>query len=371
MISSIRFFNFQSLKNVELDLGRVTVIRGKSDVGKSAVVRGLNSLFNNTFKDDYAFRALPKQEPTYPSGVSITKDGIEIKGQRTAKSVEYFLGNTSFTKTNKKVPEEIYNFSGIKPYAIDTDLNVLFQIQSQFDSPFLLKEPATTIAKIIGKISNLNIVMAAMRKMFADKSAETQNNNILIYSVDASKKKIEALSYVKKAKLLFSELELKYNAISEISDKVDSVTKLMSDIEEFSSKKTFLESRKHFLNALSLEMGNLEGDLTKFSNVMIAVSKVEEFSNKKAFFVSKQEKLSQSPIISEEETLSFSKAHDVINRIISFNEKSASLKLKKESLLVEEENFKVLFDNTTKDINICPLSGGQFFQSCKDLIKNG
>lgn len=172
MLQQIKINNFQSLENVTIPLGRCTVLKGKSDVGKTAVIRALKSCLTNTFKQEFAHNGI------LPIAVSITKDGRTVVGQRTSKGVSYKLDDIVFSKTAKKVPREIQDFIGIFPYACDRDQSVLFQIQSQFDKIFLLNETPATVAKIIGRVSNLNIVHMAMRQVYAD---QLENNQSIKY----------------------------------------------------------------------------------------------------------------------------------------------------------------------------------------------
>lgn len=246
MISSIHVFNYQSLKDINVNLGKVTVIRGKTDTGKSALIRSINSFFSNSLNESYAFQSPKTKEKSYPFGISLVKDGIEVEGKRSQKTVEYIINKKPkevFSKTNKKVPEEVYSFLGIRPYQVDVDISVFFQVKSQFDTPFLLKESSITVAKILGKITNLNIVMMAMRKMFADKATETQNKNVLEASIKNIYKELKALAFVPKAELMFLDIEKEVSKIDLLEKQVENLKELVTKADSIERRESSLKNK--------------------------------------------------------------------------------------------------------------------------------
>ena len=107
MIKSVEIQNFQSHKKTVLkfDSG-VNVIIGKSDVGKSAIIRALKWCIFNTPRGD-GFRSSFGGD----TSVKITlDDGQTIERIRTNTQNKYILNSESeFNALNGKVPEEIEN----------------------------------------------------------------------------------------------------------------------------------------------------------------------------------------------------------------------------------------------------------------------
>lgn len=251
MIQKIKLKNFQSLKDVTFNLGRVTVLRGSSDVGKSAVIRALNAFFSNSFNQEYAHNG------ELPFGVAIQKDNKVALGRRTTKGVEYKFDSTVYSKTAKKIPSDISEFLGIYPYSIDVDMSVFFQIQKQFDAPFLLADSSITVAKIIGRVSNLNIVLMAMREMYASQLEAKQELNYLY-----SRKKELSNSLLKFSN--FDSYEDKFKLAESLEDSLETVRsnkqKLLDVIsmgdayservKSFEASKTGLANYNDLLNFL-------------------------------------------------------------------------------------------------------------------------
>lgn len=118
MIHSVSFKNFQS---VELDLGRVTVIVGHSDAGKSAVVRALQHAAFNVSGN--SFLTSVNGQPSSVCGVTIVTDAGSLTWQRSS-SVKYLLtlstGLLELTKLGRGiVPKEVQDFLGIREIQID------------------------------------------------------------------------------------------------------------------------------------------------------------------------------------------------------------------------------------------------------------
>lgn len=270
MLQLIKIRNFQSLKDVTLTLGNVTVIRGKSDVGKSALIRALGSFFSNSFNEEYAHNG------NLPCGVAIQKDNRVAIGRRTTKGVEYRLDNTLYSKTAKKVPTDITSFLGIQEYSIDKDISFLFQIQSQFDSPFLLKESSTTVAKLIGRISNLNIVLMAMRQMYADQLEYKQELNFATSKLTLAKESVKKYSNVKsqeeslvKAKLLLKTIE------AQESTKI-STSQIISTLDSLEEEKSAREVELAKLGAILTAITQLEIDISDNYSILVAIQNLEQ-----------------------------------------------------------------------------------------------
>ena len=165
MISQITIQNFQSLRNVTLDLSRFTVIAGESDTGKSAVVRAIKALVTNKGGKDFITHGEAS------ASVSMALDGHNITWAKGVSS-SYISDVGSFVKTGTTVPDEILEILGIKDIEIG-DVKVNLNIHSQFDSPFLVSATPSLRAKMLGEVSGINILFLATqearRREVADK----------------------------------------------------------------------------------------------------------------------------------------------------------------------------------------------------------
>ena len=390
MIQKIKLKNFQSLKDVTFNLGRVTVLRGKSDVGKSAVIRGLNAFFNNSFNSEYAHNG------ELPFGVAIQKDNKVALGRRTAKGVEYKFDSTVYSKTAKKIPQDISNFLGIYPYAIDVDMSVFFQIQKQFDQPFLLTDSSITVAKIIGRISNLNIVLMAMREMYASQLEVKQEVNFLYSRKKEIKNSLLKFSNFDEYESLFKRAESLESEILDLEERIQKIFDIVSMGDNYNS-------RVHKFKSASTEVSKvnsiLEGLLDYFSFREICDS-IEEVDSKLEINRSNKndghdlvENLIDRVVLYESlsevynslakichsdfsivdslsllEGIDFEKVDalaSLVKRGAEFNTKVKSYKDSLKDFNLLEEEYDSLYSEFTKGKVICPFSKLEMQEFCK------
>jgi DNA repair exonuclease SbcCD ATPase subunit len=162
VFTSLEIRNFQSLAKVKIRLGRLTVITGPSNSGKSGMRRALELLARNAKGTDYITRgakscavALVDDDPaTGTSFVTIlqrfagrsAKDFYELR-----HSGPDGAGSGTYTKLAGKVPDDVaqvlrlsgQNFAG------------------QFDMPYLMGSAGTEVARALGELTNVTMVFNA------------------------------------------------------------------------------------------------------------------------------------------------------------------------------------------------------------------
>lgn len=157
MFTRIRIRNFQSLDDVELELAPFTIVVGASNSGKSAVLRALRTL---------AFNATSPSFVTHGKKSAVLEaefDGSKVMLERGPSLATYrvFAGDAEavFAKAGTTVPDEIREL--LKMAEVEGEnLNFAFQ----FDRPFLLDETGTKAAKVLGDLTNINLVYEAVRE---------------------------------------------------------------------------------------------------------------------------------------------------------------------------------------------------------------
>lgn len=157
MLKQLSIRNFQSHKNTKLDLSRFTVIVGASSSGKSSVVRALKLLARNGRGTSYVRNGQGSSKIS-----ALGESGFLVTIERGAgKSVyELLLPDSEetqiFTKCGTSTPDAVS--SALDFGADDTWL------ASQFDRPFLLDETGSQIARVLGDLTNVSMIFAAVRE---------------------------------------------------------------------------------------------------------------------------------------------------------------------------------------------------------------
>ena len=173
MIEKIHVRNFQSLHDVELELGPFTVIVGPSSSGKSALMRATRTLTSNRRGDEF----ISHGERT--ASISAVTDKGTVTLTRSKKTTDNAYTVTPndpghplypqrvFTKLGGDTPPEVSAFLGIP--AKDP-----INYAGQFDKPYLLDESAGEVARTLGGLTNVNVIFEAARESNRRKLADAQ-----------------------------------------------------------------------------------------------------------------------------------------------------------------------------------------------------
>jgi predicted ATP-dependent endonuclease of OLD family len=138
MIRSIRVNNFQSLRDVSIELGKFTVITGSTNKGKSALIRAVKAVVENRRGDGFIF--------TSESFCSVWLD--------------YSSGSVGWVKQQKK--SATYLCSKVE---LSKQYGLYINFQNQLDAPFLLAESDIVKSKVLGEITNATLVLISINQI--------------------------------------------------------------------------------------------------------------------------------------------------------------------------------------------------------------
>lgn len=196
-LQKVTIENFQSIAKLELFVKGMTVLVGNSDVGKSAVVRAIASVFLN-----------PVGQWRIRKGANKCSVGIELsdgrfilweKGKTSAYSV--MPANVNYIKMGREVPKEV---SSLVCYWDVGQEKVMVQIQNQFDVGFLLfgnrNESARKLDDLEGKryrqgLLECQSVMRTVQRKCSDLRLEVESQRVkreLVSEVGVMLKDVEA-----------------------------------------------------------------------------------------------------------------------------------------------------------------------------------
>lgn len=174
MITYVELTDFQSWRSLQMELGQVTMLVGRGNSGKTAIARAIEYALTNQSGDSFIREGAPRCQV----GLAfVGTDGEEhalLWTKERGKGAEYLLDGMSFTKTGATVPAEVAALTGIREISIDKTTSILPQLQGQFDPPFILGESGSKIARIIGKLTKLNVLVTAQLACKNDASIATQ-----------------------------------------------------------------------------------------------------------------------------------------------------------------------------------------------------
>lgn len=167
MIEKLYIKNFQRHAKSKINLDQVTTIVGRSDSGKSSVIRALRwVMLNQPRGADFV------KHGEDDCAVRVVIDEKDVVRRKTKKANEYEMLGRDFVAFGANVPEPIADF-----LAVD-ELN----FQDQHDPPFWLSLSAGEVSKRINEIVDLSIVDETLQrsksrqKKAKDKVAAVQTN---------------------------------------------------------------------------------------------------------------------------------------------------------------------------------------------------
>lgn len=241
MIKKITIEGFESHKKTELPLCTgINIIIGKSDIGKSAIVRSEKLVNQNTPKGEaYKNDTLGKKDI-----VKITNtfhDGNKISIERKNGKNQYKINKDKepLKALNGTVPEEIQSITRMKPINI--------QGQHPTEQYFLLAESPGAVAKKFNEVVGISVMDKALSKTNSMTREANSELKIIEVEIQSTKEKIKNLKWVKKAIEQGEKLKKKRNAFEalmvkgyEIEQNIKKINKIDTKLKKFKGLKKAL-----------------------------------------------------------------------------------------------------------------------------------
>lgn len=231
MIKSIHISNFQSHENTTLDFhDGVNVIVGRSDSGKTAVLRALRWLITNRpageeFRSDWGGDTIVKID---------TDDEIAVTRMKTNSRNSYFLDDDPLD-SNK----ELKAMGQSVPDVISSSLNIHpVNMQSQMDSPFLLSDDWSPgrVAEYLNEVSGL----AVIDKATAAINAKVRQANAQLVDEESRladlRKQADNFDYVDELDTRVKAIEDMQVVVSRVRSEEEKINRLCVEIVELHEK---------------------------------------------------------------------------------------------------------------------------------------
>jgi len=198
--------NFQSIKHFETDLKGFVSIIGKSDTGKSAIVRAVKFLLENNWQDSYMRNGTNK--------TTITLD--DITRIRSKSKNSYIIDGKEFSKVGINIPQELVAKGySVFNYGDDSDNTLAV---GQYDPLFLVNSTEVEQTKIFQSIFGTVKYEEAVKLMVKDRRQLAIDNKDLIEQ------------HRNKTRIV-SNMKIKIDILKEINNKLDKISLLNEYVE--------------------------------------------------------------------------------------------------------------------------------------------
>lgn len=227
-IRSLTVKDFQSVAHAHIDFperdggGSITTIVGPSSTGKSALLRAIRMLARNT-------NSAPVRAGAKKTAVEAQWGDNVISIERGPGHSTYAIGEDAYTKSGVSVPDAVANALGLRADVPDP------HFAFQFDRPYLLGETGSVVSDTIGRLTNANVLRAAVRE--GARRAQHAKSERDMRQADARELAVQI-------KERFTTLPAREKALVEARSAVEKATALQSDVDVLSGLLEALESAR-------------------------------------------------------------------------------------------------------------------------------
>lgn len=228
MISRVGIRNFQSLKNIDIELGAFTVIVGDSASGKSAFTRALKAVSSNIRGS--SFITLGQSS----SSVLVESEDWRITLQKSGSSSSYKVCDLStglekeYTKLAGEVPEDVTSLLGIEPFTDGRSVN----FSGEREQPYLVDDSGQQVAKVLGDLTNVSTILEAVREANRRRTASNSTLRIRVSDLDKLKQRVPRFKSLPSQRALLQDAEEKFTRLEDLSTSLSALQDLVAKLEE-------------------------------------------------------------------------------------------------------------------------------------------
>lgn len=226
MISSVHIKNFQKHKDLSLEFTPgINVITGKSDAGKSAVIRAIRWVLENRPSGNKF-----KSKGTAPStsvNVDLVINNEEISRTKSTSKNEYFFKGETYKAMGSDVPEPISDFTNI------SSLN----IQRQFDEHFLFQYPDSKVSKMINDVSGMEEIVLALEETNRRVRKGKSEEEFICELIDEKEKEIQKLTKYEIFESKIFRIKRSIKKLEKKEYKVEKLRKLLVQAKKIQKEK--------------------------------------------------------------------------------------------------------------------------------------
>jgi len=374
--------NFQSIEKLNLEFQGFVSITGANNIGKSAIVRAINSLIFNSFQENYlrqgTQQALIKMshdkrwaELIYKSKKVYYKfwDGTELSGKKLAQD-----------KIQEKIEEIGFKFLNISKMYKNWKSDVKEQVDrlyvtTQYDKMYLIGSKSNDSDKLFNFLFNAETIAQALlnasydlRSLTVEQKELFENKQVLEAELDKLKKKLKIEEFYFK-KSVIENLRNKNSELEILKQNLNKINRFISAVENFIMKKSKIDQFKN----IELETSALQLRVDKGNKIVKIITALldqgKQYVAKKGILDNFKKNIDQTSMIQKEKKffeyrlnlamqlteklVKYKNAYDTVYRYKEVLDKISKGKVGQKQLQEWWEQMK-----TNLGIEICPRCQG-------------
>ncbi|HOV80373.1 MAG TPA: AAA family ATPase [Bacillota bacterium] len=264
-IKKIEIADFQSHHKTILEpapAGKLTVIVGPSDSGKTAIIRALRWAFYNTPQGTDFINV-----KNNTAKVTLTfADGCQAIRERHRKNYNrynIFDGEKwhTYEGFGNAVPLEVQEVTGIRPVTIG-DLELNLNLAEQLDGPFLGKSvSAGARAKVLGKLAGTEEVDYAAKQLNTDLYRRRQEEKNLVAEVAVLEEQIKQFDY-----------------LLALAERIETLEKLVAAAKTAQERREALINKKYSLKQVESLVLAAQAAVQRWRHLDLAVNILDQIA---------------------------------------------------------------------------------------------
>lgn len=171
---------FQSIESISFSIDGFTALVGRSNIGKSAIVRAIQAALTNALGTDFvrhgefcSRRTRGTKKCKCQCSVHLETDGLDLLWEKGDEINQYTFNGEVYSSMDRGFPEFlVQDFDLVKV----GDKKQLIQVAVQSEPIFLLNQPGTVVADVLADVAKLDEINLAMSDAEKDRK---EANSIL------------------------------------------------------------------------------------------------------------------------------------------------------------------------------------------------
>lgn len=274
MMTKMELSNFQCHEHISLDfVPGVNVITGSSDIGKSALLKGLLWIITNK-PQGIAFRRMQAKRGDIVECKIIINDH-EIIRRRSEHINDYIMDGKKFVAMKGDVPIDI---------AAVLDLRGI-NIQTQFQPHYLLSASSGDVAKALNESCDLSIIDQTIKSIKSIENSAKNEAKYLRKNIEETQRALKKLDWVDTAEMKIHAVTAEVARINTKKRTLSTFSKIadmLRQVDILLQKKASKERAFKKLSLLDAEMSKLfllyqdKAKITQITNDLQAISLASE-----------------------------------------------------------------------------------------------
>jgi DNA repair ATPase RecN len=342
MLKQLSIKNYQSHQNTVLNFDDgVNIIVGKTDSGKTAIIRALLLLINNKPGGE-AFRS-------YWGGNTIVKgifDDEQIVIRKKGTTNEYICNGTHYIDFGANVPEDVQ-----KALNID-EVN----IQQQGDEPFLLSKTPGKLTEYFNKIANIDLINTGITNAQKEIRSYKKLNQIRRQDLKEKKKQLQKYDNIETIEQELNVIEKKQKKLDKQTNEkitIENIVQNIKDVEIKIKKQKQILKYETLVNSILEKIerqktsANTVFKITKLKNSIESIDKILNKNNKLIKFEKTVVTLQQKTALYKQCKAKIATLTGLVAKYVTLNNK---YKETNDNVLKLQKVFE-------KNLIVCPLCG--------------